>query len=163
MDRSSFDSASTTFSKVFVGVMRLGELRTYTHSFKERHPPFALKFRSFVGLDCGRSTTFGDQLGECRRTLRSPTHKINNVQSGKFVGNQILTSASLRGWDRQEKRVHIAHVIHSSNFQLRELRLNVIPHNLAAFRFDGRDKLRRCIQSTSDDVIGHKSQCLLPQ
>ena len=163
MDRSSIDSAATTFSKVFVGVMRLGELRTYTHCFKERHPPFALKFWSIVGLDCGRSTTFGDQPGECRRTLSSPTHQINNVQTGKFLGKQIPTSVSSRGWDRRGKRVHVAHVIHSSNFQLRELRLKVIPHNLAAFRFDGRDNLRRRIQSTSDDVIGHKSQSLLPQ
>jgi hypothetical protein len=70
-------------------------------------------------------------------------YQINNIQTGTFVGKQNPTSVYARGWDRQEEGVHVAHVIHSSNFQLRKSLLKVIPHNLAAFRFDGRDKLLR--------------------
>jgi hypothetical protein len=48
MNSSSFDSATATFGKVLVGMMRLGEFGTYTHRLKERRPPFALKFWSIV-------------------------------------------------------------------------------------------------------------------
>jgi hypothetical protein len=119
-------------------VMRFGELRTYRHRFKEQYPPFALKLRSVVGLDRGRSITFGDQSGECRRTLGPPTRQINIVQSRAFVGNQIPTTVS-RGLDRREESVHVAHVIHSYvELSVRGVASESDP---AAFRFDGRIKL----------------------